>query len=294
MICLYFYSSNFILLSRAPGVQIGIKIIFILVFVPRDNSFACLATWQLLRLDHAAAVALSTLLSEQGLHIGGCRLQEHLLTSILYAENMAANNRDASRQAWPCQISVWLPLQVPSPAPLANSNFKQLAAGKTSTAGNWLTSKSKDSELISIETAHGAIILKLSCAGGRHLFSTAQLSPERFNFCLANEVLLLASALGPNGIYTFSCLFICHQHAVECAASLKAAMTPARSMVMGPATIQQAREIPSIQQNRANELLLLRAVASDPEKTGAAWWSDFPQVVQEIERAWNVILVERS
>ena len=197
---------------------------------------------------------------------------------------MATDNRNAGTQSWPCQLSVWLPLPSNSVS-LANNNFKALSAGKTTRAGNWLISKSKNNETISLEMMHGAQVLKLT-AGDSELLSTTQLSSENFCFSLINEVLLLGSACSSTGIYTFSCRFICRQHAIECAASLKTAMSPARSME----TMQLHQERASLEPNyRSTELVFLQAVSSDPEHAGRTWWNDFSKCMQEIERAWSSI-----
>jgi hypothetical protein len=183
-----------------------------------------------------------------------------------------------SQLAWPCHVACWLPT-----LPTRNEKPTTLAAAKTPAAGNWLTSASKNGEMITIEVLRDAPpLLKILCEGGRSLVSSP-LSSLTFSFALVREVLLVASLIDPSGssTYTLGCRFMCHQHAVECAAVMKAAVSAAPPKTTRPRQQLQPSSF-SGQQQRAELLLLETILNGDPESAGAAWWRDFPQLVDEI------------
>ena len=183
----------------------------------------------------------------------------------------ASGNVD--RQAWPCHIAAWLPL----PKTLGAS---PLPPAKTAIPGHWLVSKSRDGEILRIENVRGASFIKIS-AGGLDLL-LAPLSSSTFCFALLSDVLLVGSAADSNGSYVFASRFMSHQHALECAALLKAAV----STTPPPPPVAASPAYYDAPQERQVQHLLMKTVASDPEQAGAAWWRDFPQLVAELEREW--------
>ncbi|KAL4522610.1 hypothetical protein Ndes2526B_g01042 [Nannochloris sp. 'desiccata'] len=199
-----------------------------------------------------------------------------------------------SKLAWPCHVACWLPTPITKTE--KPSTLLVAAASKASAPGNWLISASKNGEVISIDVVRDAPpLLKILCEGGRSLVSTP-LSPHAFSFALVREVLLVASVINPSGgsAYTFGCQFMCHQQAVECAAVMKAAIslaTPKTTKLQAPSLPAniQTHAFSLTRQQRA-ELLLLETVArGDPKGAGAAWWQDFPQLVEELDQNWRRI-----
>ena len=182
-----------------------------------------------------------------------------------------------SKLAWPCHIACWLPF------PTENEKPTSVAAAKTPVPGNWLTSASKHGDMIAIEVLRDAPpLLKLLCEGGRPVVSSP-MSSNNFSFALVREVLLVASLINPSGgsAYTFGCRFMSHQHAVECAAIMKAAVSAAPT---APRCQQPHQSFSSTQQQRAELLLLETIMNEDPESAGADWWLDFSQLVDEIDK----------
>jgi hypothetical protein len=153
-------------------------------------------------------------------------------------------------------------------------------------------SASKNGEIITIEVLRDAPpLLKILCEGGCSLVSTL-LSSHTFSFALVGEVLLVASVINPSGgsAYTFGCRFMCHQHAVECAAVMKAAISLAATKRQPPLPVNKQTHAFSSNHAQPAELLLLKTIAwGDPEGAGAAWWQDFPRLVEELNQNWNSI-----
>jgi hypothetical protein len=196
-----------------------------------------------------------------------------------------------SKLAWPCHVACWLPTKQKEKL---NTG---LAASKNAAAtGNWLTSVSKNGEIITIEVLRDAPpLLKIFCEGGR-LLAASPLVSSQFSFALVKEVLLVASLIDPAGgsAYTFACRFMSHQHAVECAAMMKAAISTALAKTRPrlPAAAPLAKNhsplpFSSSQQQRAEALLLETVVGGDMESVGAGWWPDFRFLVEEIDKKWS-------
>jgi len=194
-----------------------------------------------------------------------------------------------NKLAWPCHVAYWLPTPITKPEK-PSTLLVAAAASKVSAPGNWLISESKHGEVITIEVLRDAPpLLKIFCEGGRLLLST--LSLHTFSFALVREVLLVASVINPGAgsAYTFGCRFICHQHAVECAAVMKAAISLATKLPPISEENKLIHALSSNHQQRA-ELLLLEIIArGDPEGAGAAWWQDFPQLLEELDQSWRSI-----
>jgi hypothetical protein len=197
-----------------------------------------------------------------------------------------------SKLAWPCHVACWLPTPITK-----TEKVNTLAvANKASTPGNWLTSASKNWEMVTIEVPRDAPpLLKILCEGGRALVSSP-LTSQTFSFALVREVLLVASLVDPFGgpAYTFGCQFRCHQHAVECAAVMKAAVSAAFAVPQLPPprpaaglAKKQTQAFLSTQKQRAELLLLETVLMGDPEGAGSAWWHDFPQLVNELDQKWG-------
>ena len=197
-----------------------------------------------------------------------------------------------NKLAWPCHVACWLPIPRTKSEKL---NTLATAASKAPAPGNWLTSSSKKGEIVTIGILQDAPpLLKILCEGGGCLVSSP-LTSNIFSFALVREVMLVASLIDPSksSTYTFSCRFMCHQHAVECAAVMKAAISAPLTLFQPTARLNKQQPSqpaggPSVQQQRAAELLLLDTiVGGNIESAGCAWWQDFPQLVEEIDQQWT-------
>ena len=210
------------------------------------------------------------------------------------------------RQSWACQVAVWLAFPQTGSAsnPSAPAPFPALKAPDTR-GGSWLWTGAKagDSAVLSVDTTHGAQSLTLVSACGKLLLS-APLRPSSSAFALLPQrhgggsagrgwpqhelaISLMHETSGEPRAFTFLCRFSSAAHAVACAAALKGSLKAQPPLVLKTQPQPPGPRSRAGASSAAAEELLLRAVASDPERCGLAWWGDdFRQAVDEAQTQW--------
>ena len=128
--------------------------------------------------------------------------------------------------------------------------------------------------ILSVHPPEGSVRIVLTC--GRVLL-VAPLTKRTLSIALVAPTHLIVAAIGSRlrGA-SFICSFSSTTEALQCTATVAHYLKA--SIVQGPCQIRK----------KVNpEQLLLESTASDPEKVGLEWWSDFSELVDVLEASYS-------